>query len=159
VIEGFISYSHQDMNVCKALMAHLGAFSAIEFHVDQHNLAGKEYDNYINKWIEDSKIHILMISPYSIVSHAIMNWEIPAIKEKRARGDLVLALVVSDCRYQVVTGSVLASPLDKKLNLRPVKRWPRIDDGLHQACNEFAASIKGHFGINPHPQIVHWDKP
>ncbi len=159
VIEGFISYSHQDMNVCQSLVTHLGAFSEIKFHVDQRNNTGWKFDASINQWIEDSKIHILLISPYSIVSSAIMDWEIPAIKKKRARGDLVLPLVVSQCRYQVVTGSMLASPRDKKLNLRPVKSWQRIDDGLNQACDEFAASIKQHFGINPHPQRVDWDKP
>jgi TIR domain len=158
VIEGFISYSHQDMDVCKALVSHLGALSAIKFHVDQCNNTGREFDTAINHWIETAQIHILMISNHTIVSNAIMNWEIPAIIEKRARGDLVLPLVVSSCRYQVVTRSILASPRDKKLSLRPVKSWPRIDDGLHQACDEFAASIKQHFGIDPHPPLVDWDK-
>ena len=159
MIQGFISYSHQDMQICQALLAHLGAFSGVTFHVDQRNNTGWQFDAAINQWIEDSQIHILLISPYSIVSSAIMEWEIPAIKKKRARGDLVLPLVVSNCRYQVVTGSMLASPRDKKLNLRAVKSWPRISDGLHQACDEFAASIKQHFGIDPCPQIVGWDQP
>jgi TIR domain len=159
VIEGFISYSHQDMDVCKALVTHLGAFSACKFHVDQRNNTGWKFDESINRWIDSAQIHILMISPYSIVSDAIMNWEIPAIKKKRALGDLVLPLVVSNCRYQVVTGSMLASPRDGKLSLRPIRSWKRMDDGLHQACDEFSASISMRFGIDARPQLVDWDQP
>ncbi len=159
LITGFISYSHYDMNVCEALEAHLGAFSGVRFHVDRRNNTGWKFDERINGWIDEAQVHILMISPYSIVSPAIMEWEIPAIKTKKQQGDLVLPLVVSNCRYQVVTGSMLASPRDKRLSLKPVKSWPRIDDGLHQACSEFAVSIRDHFGIDPHPQLVDWGVP
>ena len=159
-MKGFVSYSHEDIDVCRMLAAHLAAFSKIEFRIDYKQLrAGQHLDPQIANWIAEGQVHILMVSAYSIVSPYIMNVEIPAIQAKRGQGDLVLPLVVGKCRHQVVTNGLTPAPHDTKQRLKAVRDWRRIDNGLDKACQEFQSEILQSFGIDPCPPIVNWGQP
>ena len=159
---GFVSYSHEDIAVCNQLLTHLQPFEqmfGLKFHVDQRNNTGRKFDTQIERWIEEACVHILMISPYSLVSDIIMNCELPAIRAKaNDKGDLVLPLVVSNCRYGLVTGTLLASPRNEQLQLKPVTKWSPHSDGLHQASLEFESAIREHHGIAPHTPDPGWGR-
>ena len=156
-LKGFISYSHDDIAVCRALLKHLKPFDTkfgLTFHVDLRTSAGSLFDENINRWIEEASVHIMMISPHSMDSPAIMDWEWPAIfKKRRDRGDLVLPLVVRNCRWEVIAGTMQAAPLGKDNRVKPVTKWSPHSEGLYQACLEFEQAIADHIeaAANPVP--------
>ena len=157
-MRGFISYSHEDMAVCDDLRKQLKATErayGIEFWIDKRTPTGRLFDKAIEDAIAASSVHILLTSSNSLWSDTIMDWEIPAIHEKqRADGDLVLTVVVDDCRWEGITGTLLASPRDDRLNLKPIKRWHKRNQGLNRVREECEAALRDHFGIVPKPMFA-----
>lgn len=156
-MKGFISYSHEDMAVCDELRKQLKATERaydIEFWIDKRNQTGRHFDKAVEEAIAAAQVHILLTSCNSLWSDTIMNWELPAINAKqRADSDLVLTVVLDDCRWQGITGTLLASPRDDRLNLKPVKNWHKRNQGLNRVREECEAAIRDHFGIQPKPPL------
>lgn len=156
-MKGFVSYSHEDIDVCRKLAVHLAAFSGIDFRIDYGALrTGHHLDPQIAGWIAEAQVHVLMVSAYSIVSPYIRHVELPAILERRVSGALILPLVIGKCRHQVVTNGLLPAPHGGDQRLKPIRDWRPYDNGLDKACEEFAAAIRDHFGIDPHPPLIDW---
>lgn len=160
-MQGFISYSHEDMAVCEALCRQLKATErayGIRFWIDKLNHTGRHFDRAVEEAIAASSVHILLTSSNSLWSDTIMEWEIPEIlKKQQADNDLVLTVVVDDCRWQGVTGTLIASPLDDKLSLKPITRWHKRNQGLNRVREEIETALRKHFGIAPKP-MFEWKK-
>ena len=152
-MKGFISYAHADMAVCDALCKHLKAIErayGFEFWIDKRNTTGRHFDQAVEDAIAAANVYILLTSSNSLWTDLIMDWELPAInKKQRADGDLVLTVVVDNCRWEGITGTLLASPRDDRLNLKPIKNWHRQNQGLNRVRTECEAAIRDHFGAVP----------
>jgi Leucine-rich repeat (LRR) protein len=154
---GYISYSHEDAAVCQELLKHLRATErayGIQFWIDNRNQTGQHYFKAVKDAIAASSVHILLTSSNSLWSDAIMDWEIPAIlKKQQTDGDLVLPVVVDDCRWQGIAGTLLASPRDDRLNLKPIKSWAKQSKALDRVRKELEAALSSHFGMTPNVSI------
>jgi hypothetical protein len=150
-ILGFISYAHEDKDICDALRIQLKATErayGIEFWANDSFESGKNFDLAVTNAITNASVHILLISSNSICSDTIMDWEIPAIRRKHLDDDtLLLPVIVNDCSWDMITGNLLASPRDDQLNLKPIKNWRRRDQALNRVREELEAALRAHFGI------------
>ena len=158
MIQGFISYSHEDMAVCDDLRKQLKATErayGIEFWIDKRNQTGRHFDKAVEEAIAAASVHILLTSSNSLWSDTIQNWEIPAIQKKQhADKDLVLTVVVDECRWEGITGTLLASPRDDRLNLKPIKNWQKRNQALNRVRTECEAALRDHFGIAPKAPLM-----
>ena len=121
-MRGFVSYSHEDRAICQSLRRPLKAiaraFEIEEFWVDESTATGRCFRAEYATAIEASSIHVLLISPSYLWSDEVMNRELPLINAKQRRDkDLVLPVVLENCLWECIVGSVLASPRDARMSL------------------------------------------
>ena len=159
-MRGFVSYSHHDRKVCEELRKPLKAlcrlFPIDEFWIDTATPTGRCFRRGYQQAIDQAQIFVLMISSNSMWSDEIMTHEIPAIQTKQNRdGDLILPVVLDDCLWPAVTGTLLASPRDENLALKPLTKWKPIQQGINQTGQQFQKAISDHFNIEPR-QLFHW---
>lgn len=161
-MRGFISYSHEDMAVCDDLRKQLKATErayGIEFWIDKRNHTGRHFDKAVEDAIAASSVHILLTSSNSLWSNTIMDWEIPAIHRKQqVDGDLVLTVVVDNCRWEGITGTLIASPLDDKQSLKPIINWHKRNQALNRVRVECEDAIRQHFDLKP-KLMFDWKRP
>jgi TIR domain len=162
VTEGFISYAHEDRDVCLALCKQLAPVEksyGISFWKDDRNHTGCHFDARIQAAINRAKAHLILVSANSLWSKFIMEEEIPAIVHKQTTdNDLVMLVVVDRCDWTRMAGSLTASPRDKKLQLVPIKDWHRRNHALDATREQVAHALGAHFVITPQP-LAHWKKP
>jgi hypothetical protein len=160
-MRGFVSYAHSDRGICDAVMKPLKAIARVygidEFWVDTNTPTGKCFRYGYEEAIKNSSIHVLMISTNYIWSDEIMDRELPLINEKfRMHGDLILPVILDDCLWESVIGSLLASPRDAAGNLKPLIKWRPQREGVECIGRQLAAAVGAHFKISP-KQIFAWD--
>jgi hypothetical protein len=86
-----------------------------------------------------------------------MNRELPLINAKQRRDkDLVLPVVLENCLWECIVGSVLASPRDARMSLRPLKDWRPMRKGVEAVTFELAAAIRAHFSLKEKP-LFEWN--
>jgi len=159
-MKGFVSYSHYDREICELLKLPLRAicrgFGIDEFWIDTNTTTGRCFRDGYSEAIDEASIFVLVISSNSIWSDEIMEHEIPKINIRaRSCDGLILPVVVDDCFWRLVVGTTLASPRDVNYNLRPIRKWRPMRDGINQAGLQFADAIARHFGIKP-KQLFDW---
>jgi TIR domain len=162
-MRGFISYSHEDRKVCDELRKPLKQlcrlFSIDEFWMDDATPTGRCFRAGYQAEIDRASIHIIMISANSLWSNEIMDREIPHIVAKATRdNDLILPVIVEDCLWHHVVGTLTASPRDDKLSLKPIKAWRPMSQGINRTARQFEAAIASHFGLTPKPTFG-WPSP
>ena len=160
-MRGFVSYSHEDRAVCDALRRPLAAlcrvFEIEDFWFDASTTTGRCFRSGYAEAINKSSIHVLLLSASYLWSTEIMTGELPLINEKQRRDrDLLLPLVIDHCLWESVVGSVLASPRDRNLALKPLCDWRTLRAGINAAAREFANAIQAHFGREP-TQLFEWN--
>lgn len=158
---GFVSYSHTDRKICNELRKQLAAICRIfpiqEFWVDDITPTGRCFRKGYGEAIEAASIHILLISSSYLWSTEIMDHELPMINRKSERDkDLVLPIIVDDCLWESAIGSLLASPRDDMLNLRPLLRWRPMRDGFTRTGRQISHAISKHFDMTPR-QMFEWN--
>jgi len=160
LINGFISYSHDDRKICNELRKPLKQLTRVfpidEFWIDEANTTGRCFRTGYQGAVDAASIHILMISANSLWSDEIMDREIPYIFDKQEKDDdLVFPVIVEDCLWEPVVGTVLPSPRDKSLRVKPLKNWGRLSQGINQTARELQHAISHHFGYEP-KRLFNW---
>src|SRR5262245_46336128 len=100
MMQGFISYAHDDYVAFDKMKTHLRAIERafnIHFWADKRITPGNYWSTLIANAIETASVHVLLISPAFIGSDYIFDYELPAINAKCTRGDLVLPVVINRC--------------------------------------------------------------
>lgn len=163
-MRGFISYSHEDRKVCDALRKPLKQlcrlFPIDEFWFDDATPTGRCFRTGYQAAIDDAQIHVILISANSLWSDEIMDREIPYINAKQKddpAGNLVLPVIVNDCLWHGVVGTMLASPRDDKLALKPLDGWKPQSRGINRVAQQFQTAIADHFSLSP-KQLFDWAK-
>lgn len=164
-MRGFISYSHEDRKVCDSLRKPLKQlcrlFPIDEFWFDDATPTGRCFRAGYQAAIDAAQIHVILISTNSLWSDEIMNREIPHINAKQQAdpsGNLVLPVILDDCLWHGVVNTLLASPRDDKLALKPLLDWRVQRQGINRAAQEFHKAIADHFKLKP-KQLFDWAKP
>ncbi|HVQ07738.1 MAG TPA: TIR domain-containing protein [Allosphingosinicella sp.] len=154
-MRGFISYSHDDHKECGELRKHLRPLEralGIDFYTDHRNQTGQHFDANIKERIEQACIHVVLVSSNSLWSDFIMDTELPLIRQKQqSDDDLVLYVIVDDCAWELLAGTLLVSPRGEDLRVRPIKSWRNRNSAYNAARAQIQAAIEGHFGIKAKP--------
>jgi hypothetical protein len=157
VMNGFISYSHDDYGMFGRFKAHLRAVERafdVRFWSDDRMKAGYHSDAAIRREIDAAEVFVLLVSPAFIGSDYIYDKEIPAIQErKRSAGALVLPVVLERCCWQLVCGELQAVPTDRA-RLKPIADWRPQANGFDRACQQIANTIQSYYGSLP--KTVGW---
>ena len=164
-LKGFISYSHEDRTVCEELRKPLKQlcrlFPIDEFWIDDATPTGRCFRAGYQAAIDAAQIHVILISSNSLWSDEIMGRELPYIEAKykadRA-GNLILPVILDDCLWHGIVGTLLASPRDDKLALKPLKEWKPLSRGVNRVAQQFQKAIADHFGLTP-KLLFDWSKP
>ena len=160
-MHGFISYSHSDRRICDAIIKPLKGIARVygidEFCVDTNTTTGRCFRAGYEEAIENSCIHVLLISTNYIWSDEVMTRELPLINKKSLKDkDLVLPVILDDCLWESIIGSLLASPRDADGNLKPLLHWRPQREGLESIGKQLALAVGAHFKIAP-KQMFGWE--
>lgn len=163
MLNGFVSYSHVDKQICDQLRKQLSILARrheIEhFWVDDLNPTGRCFRAGYADAIEKASIFVLLISSDSLNSPEIMNREIPLIETKHKRDKcLILPAIVDDCLWDCITGTTLASPRDKNGTLKPILEWGKQRNGYNMIGKQFDKAISDYLG-KPAKQLFDWNLP
>ncbi len=161
MLKGFISYAHDDHAAFVEMRTHLRAVERafkIDFWADMRIRPGNYWSAKIADAIEAAQVHILMFSPAFIAADYIFDHELPAIRNKFARGDMVLPVVIDRCSWYWFVGALQAAPIDRTGRLVPVLDWKPRRHGFNAAREQIGASIEAQFGAPPNPPIP-WGRP
>jgi hypothetical protein len=126
MLKGFISYAHDDHAAFAEMRKHLRAIERafeVEFWADKRVKPASHWSPAIARAIEAAQIHILMVSPAYISADYIFDHELPAIRDKLSRGDVVIPVIIERCAWQLAIGTLQAVPTDSSHRLRPVNEW------------------------------------
>jgi hypothetical protein len=161
MLKGFISYAHDDHAAFAEMRTHLRAVERafkIDFWADRRIRPGNYWSAKIADAIEAAQVHILMFSPAFIASDYIFDHELPAIRNKCARGDMVLPIVIDRCIWFPFVGVLQAAPIDGTGHLVPVLDWKPCGHGFNAACEQIWGSMEAQFGTPTQP-LIPWGKP
>ncbi len=115
LMNGFISYSHEDYRFFSELRTHLRAVErecSLHFWADNRIKAGYDWTVEIANAVNAADVCLLLVSPQFIASDYIYDKEIPAIQTRRSTGALVVPVVLRECSWEMLAG-VPASGSDK----------------------------------------------
>lgn len=153
-MRGFVSYSHEDRKVCEALRKPLKMLCRMygieQFWIDDATPTGRCFRAGYQEAVDAASIHVILISANSLWSDTIMDDELPRIVERRRRhGTLALPVILDECLWPAVVGSLLASPRDDQLALKPLSKWRPLAQGVNRVGQEFSHAIAQHFNLQP----------
>ncbi len=132
----FISYSHKDEDWKDRLVTHLGVLRAqglIDIWEDRQIEAGADWHKNIQDAMNVASIAVILISANSLTSDYILNDEVPALIERRAKeGARIFPLVIEPCAWQAVRWL-------RSMNLRPTDGRPLSAGNDNQIDADLAA--------------------
>lgn len=139
----FISYAHQDSNLCKEFKKHLNTFEElISSWSDGEILPGQEWDAEIKNQLEASQIILLLISVDFITSPYCRSVELKtAMDRHRAGKAVVIPIFLKACNWKSqVFGGLQGIPDDAK----PITSWKdwKRDNAFVRACEKIAEVAK-----------------
>lgn len=151
-IPGFISYAHADHEAFTRLRTHLRAIERsldVEFWADTGIKAGHRWNAAIRAAIDAAEVHILLVTAAVFASEYIWDHEYPAIEARARGGALVIPVVLRECMWQRVAGSLQAVPKDRTGAVKPIRDWKPQETGFHQANQQISEAIQAHFSMVP----------
>ena len=158
-MRGFVSYSHEDHRLFARLRPYLGEMRRLlplELWTDHEITTGSDWDARIASAIGAAEVFVLFISPDFIDSAYVHGTELPAIKQRRQEGALVLPVVARRCSWQYVASGLQAAPTENG-RVRPIMECRPRDHGFDCAREQMTAAIESHFGVKR--SHFDWGKP
>ena len=138
----FLSYSHADEEYCDMLQKHLSALQhqgLIEPWHDRRIRAGDEFENVIDKQLNEADIILLLVSSDFIASRYCYEIEMKrALKRHHAGEARVVPVILRPCDWSDTPfGKLLAAPKNGKA----VKLWPDIDEAFLDVVRYIKAAL------------------
>ena len=151
LIKGFISYAHDDYGAFEKLRIHIKGIEQslsgkIDFWADRRIQAGDYCTERIHDAIATSQVHLLLISAEFLASSYIDQYELPAINDKYAAGDLVVPIILKSCMWEPFVGPLQAVPTHKG-RVVPICDWSPQNNGFYMATRQIADAIEAHFSV------------
>ncbi len=127
----FFSYTHVDEQFCDMLQKHLAALKhqgLIETWHDRRIRAGDEFDNVIDRQLNEAQVILLLVSSDFIASRYCYEIEMARSLERHRAGEArVIPVILRPCDWKETPfGKLMAAPKDGK----PIKAWPDIDEAF-----------------------------
>ena len=127
----FLSYTHVDEQFCDMLQKHLAALKhqgLIETWHDRRIRAGDEFDNVIDRQLNEAQVILLLVSADFIASRYCYEIEMARALERHRAGEArVIPVILRPCDWKETPfGKLMAAPKDGK----PIKAWPDIDEAF-----------------------------
>ena len=125
--KAFVSYSHEDKEICNDLCVHLANLindGLLEVVRDCDMLSGDKLDEWITERLENCCLFLLLISPDYFASDSCQR-EMKRALERNERGDArVIPIIVRPCDWKnSPLQSILALPHEGK----PITEWENKD--------------------------------
>jgi formylglycine-generating enzyme required for sulfatase activity len=161
-LKGFICYARADHDVVKTFHdTHLAAIRhdfGIDFWRDLVGIAGGEdWNDAIAEAMASADVFLLLLSTPFCASDYIRNEELPRIRARRQRANgAVIPLLMSDCSFQPLVGSLQVVPHDNG-NLKPIDKWQSPADGWLAAETAIRRVLKARFNLAP--ASFDWEEP
>jgi len=139
----FFCYAHEDEALLNKLKAHLKQLqrqNLIELWHDRNINAGTEWEQEINKHLNDADIILLLVSPDFINSDYCYSIEMQRAFERHESGEAVVIPIILRPVYwqEGVLSKLQALPL----NGRPVTEWTSRDKALEDIVIELLKVVK-----------------
>lgn len=138
----FFSYCHADEVFCDMLQKHLAALKyqgLIETWHDRQIRAGDEFENTIDRELNEAEVILLLVSSDFISSRYCYEIEMKRAMERHHAGEArVIPIILRSCDWHDTPfGKLMAAPRDGK----PVKSWPDIDEGFLDVVRQIKAAL------------------
>lgn len=138
----FFSYCHADEIFCDMLQKHLAALKyqgLIETWHDRQIRAGDQFENTIDRELNEAEIILLLVSSDFISSRYCYEIEMRRAMERHHAGEArVIPIILRSCDWHDTPfGKLMAAPRDGK----PVKSWPDIDEGFLDVVRQIKAAL------------------
>ena len=162
MIQGFISYAHDDGEAFDTMRTHLHALEQaftepITLWADDKLRAGLHWDDTIKARIEAAALFILLLSPAFLASEYIVRDEIPAIRTRVAAAKgLICPVLLSDCGWEPLVGQLQTVPSDNR-RLRAIDDWDPPRRGFNAARVQIDEAVRLHFDLKPRQTV--WYEP
>lgn len=142
-IEVFLSYAHEDHEMCKKMSRHLANLkhqNIIEDWYDHKIAPGDEWASEIEQRLNSARIILLLISVDFLNSEYIYSVELKHAIERHKRGEArVIPVIVRSCDWEGAPFSHLqALPKDALA----VTKWADEDDAFVNIVQGIRAAIK-----------------
>ena len=128
-IKVFCSYSHKDEDLRKELEVHLAPLRndklIDEWHDGKIN-AGDDWNEEIQKNMDDAHIILLLFSPDFIDSDACQKEVKRALELKKEKGTIFIPVILRPCSWEELDGISNIQALPKGKN--PVSKWDNNDE-------------------------------
>ncbi len=154
MVKGFISYSHDDIGMCRTLRASLAVLHRlhdITFWADDDIRAGDHWDRRIRAAIEEADIFLLLCSLNWLRQGYIQTDEIPAMHARAEKAQvLVIPVILGNCPWTDEYGDLQAVPthdgrvipIHAQGALSNSVTWGDPGDGYVRAGEQIAAQIR-----------------
>jgi hypothetical protein len=141
----FFSYSHVDESLRNQLEKHLAALKRqglLDTWHDRRILAGQDFGNEIDIYLEVADIILLLVSADFLSSDYCYNREMTrAMERHKAKEAIVIPVILRPCDWHDTPfGRLLAVPKDGL----PVSKWPDVDDALLDVVTAIKEALKSH---------------
>ena len=153
----FLSYSHQDDELCRQFLEHLSQLEREGLIVpwsDQLLTAGEDWDGTINENLDSAHLIVLLVSRGFLASKYCNDVEMDRAMERDQKGEArVVPLILRPCDWKTSRfGRLQALPMRGK----PVVDWKTRDHGFLDAVEGLRRLIQQI--CNPAPVPVRWLK-
>jgi hypothetical protein len=158
-MRGFISYAHNDYDMCAEFRKHLKALERafdLTLWMDERIDPGFYWNDSIEQAVSQSQVFVLLATPDFIASDYIYKHELPAIRRRHQSGALVLPVVLKRCDWRMIVGPLQAAPVSDG-KLRPIEDWGRHSDGFDSAREQIGRAIGSYFGVTA--RAIDWKAP
>jgi hypothetical protein len=151
-LRGYISYSHEDLDMVRRLSSHLIPAArtelGIEFWTDASIKAGRLWSEEISDAIARANIFILCMSADYLASEFLYHVELPAIRQRSLSSDaLIVPLIMRQCAWWGFVGDFQAVPTHNGRVL-PIANWRPRENGYRQAAVEIMQAVRHHFLVS-----------
>jgi len=160
MIQGFISYAHDDGEAFDTLRRQLRALerafiTEISLWADDKLHAGLRWDDTIKARIEVADLFILLLSPAFLDSDYILRHEIPAIRTRVAAAKgLVCPVLLTRCGFTSLVGRLQVVPSVNR-RLLAIDEWTPVARGYDEARVQIEHAVKEHFALTG--RVDDWD--
>jgi hypothetical protein len=152
MIQAFISYAHEDQEMCREMHKQLIPFERmkqINFWHDRRIDAGDGWRDEILKALNAAQVALFLVSPDMFASDFIWKEELPCACRRLAAGELtIIPVILRPCTWtfkhqRYCLPKLQAVPKDAV----PISKHENRDDAYHDAAKRIMAKVAKRFRI------------
>ena len=137
-VQLFMSYAHEDQELCRELQSHLSALTGVLGWHDRDIRPGALWEETINAHLDQADIVLLLLSASFFKSTACQTEMNRALERSKAENVVVVPVILRPVHWEdSPVGHIQALPT----GARPVTQWPSIDEAFADVTRGVNATI------------------